>query len=169
MIWRVSVLSLLLLALTVAGRRVHRIDNAFWRSGREHAVDPLLLKAVAWQESRLRPDARGAAGEIGMMQIMPNTARHWAERTGQPVPDEKQLFRIRLNTSISAWYLRQGLDEFADTEDPLVYALAYYNAGPSRARAWRTQRPEEIPFTEFIPFPSTRRYVTNILQAYRGS
>jgi soluble lytic murein transglycosylase len=127
-----------------------------------HQVDVNLLLAVAYQESRMNPDARGAAGEIGMFQIMPNTAKHWAEVTGNAVPGERELFRVRTNAEIAAWYLRRGLDRFAHRADPLPFALAYYNAGPGRAVEWEQRLPDRMAFHEFIPFPSTRKYVMDI-------
>jgi soluble lytic murein transglycosylase len=153
---------------TAGGWWTYRIDRALWKAGQHHQIDPHLLRAVAMQESRMNPKAVGAAGEIGMMQIMPNTAKHWAQKTHQPIPTEKELFRLRTNTEISAWYLRQGLDEFAHMADPRPYALAYYNAGPGRVRSWVTQVPDGIDFADFIPFSSTRKYVKNILAMYRG-
>lgn len=160
--------ALLLLSFAGLGLWVHRIDRPMLKAGRQHRVDPLLLRAVAITESNLNPKAVGAAGEIGMFQIMPNTAKHWAQQTGHKVPTEKQLFRLKTNAAISAWYLREGLDEFADKEDPTAYALAFYNAGPSRVRAWQTQIPSGVSFVDSIPFPSTRRYVSKILGLYRG-
>ncbi|MCC5845232.1 MAG: lytic transglycosylase domain-containing protein [Verrucomicrobia bacterium] len=165
---RIALFSLPLLIGTPVLRRAHQTDRALLTASREHRVDWRLLRAVAIQESRMNPRARGAAGEIGMFQIMPNTARHWAERTENPVPTEEELFNITLNARISAWYLRQGLDEFADREDPVPFALAYYNAGPSRIRAWAREVDTTEELLAFIPFPSTRAYVTRILQLYRN-
>ena len=145
----------------------HRFESAMWQVGKKHQVDARLLRAVAITESNLNPKAVGAAGEIGMFQIMPNTAKHWALTTNQPIPSEKQLFRVKTNANISAWYIREGLDEYADKEDPTAYALAYYNAGPSRVRVWQNQIPAGISFVDAIPFPSTRRYVNKILGIYR--
>jgi len=165
---RIALFSLPLLIGSALLHRAHPVDRALLTASREHRVDWRLLRAVAIQESRMNPRARGAAGEIGMFQIMPNTARHWAERTENPVPTEAELFNVTLNARISAWYLRQGLDEFADRADPLPFALAYYNAGPSRIRAWarEVETPEEL--LAFIPFPSTRTYITRILDLYRN-
>jgi soluble lytic murein transglycosylase-like protein len=139
-----------------------QLDRTIINVARQQGVSPFLLHSVAVQESNLNPVAEGAAGEIGMFQIMPNTAKHWAERTGKPIPTEEELFRVSLNAEISAWYLRQGLDEFADTEDPLAAALAYYNAGPSRARRWLEDLPDGIAFEDYIPFSSTRKYVKQV-------
>ncbi|WFB36782.1 transglycosylase SLT domain-containing protein [Kiritimatiellota bacterium B12222] len=163
------VFTLLLCGMTAVGLWYHRIDHAMIWAGNKHQVDPLLLRAVGIQESRLNPKAKGAAGEIGMFQIMPNTAKHWARETNHPIPSEKELFRLKVNANISAWYLAEGLAEFSDKPDPLAYTLAHYNAGPTRVRKWENEVPDGIPFVETIPFPSTRRYVTRILSTYRGS
>ncbi|MCC5847315.1 MAG: transglycosylase SLT domain-containing protein [Verrucomicrobia bacterium] len=141
-------------------------DRGILRAAALYRLDPRLLVAVAMRESRMSQQARGAAGEIGMFQIMPNTARHWAQVTGNPVPTEPELFDVNLNAEISAWYLRRGLDAFAHRANPLPFALAYYNAGPSRAQAWERQTPEnEQNILPYIPFASTREYVRVITEA----
>jgi len=165
---RMALFGLPLLLGTLALRHAHRTDAALLGAAAAESLDWRLLRAVAMQESRMNPRARGAAGEIGMFQIMPNTARHWAQRTGHPNPTEEELFAVRLNARISAWYLRQGLAEFAHRSDPLPFALAYYNAGPARIRAWESKMADDDELIPHIPFPSTRSYVTNILQALRG-
>lgn len=139
-----------------------RLDRVLVSAARAEGVDPLVLRSVAIQETNLNPKAKGAAGEIGLMQIMPNTAKHWAQETGNPVPTERELFRPSLNARISAWYIGQGLQEFSDTEDPLAASLAYYNAGPTRARKWLSEVPEGIAFEDYIPFSSTRKYVKQV-------
>jgi len=154
--------ALLLVSGIALGWWNFRLDRVMVNAARAEGIDPLLLRSVAIQETNLNPRAEGAAGEIGLFQIMPNTAKHWAQRTENPVPTEADLFRPELNARISAWYLRQGLDEFAETDDPLAYALAYYNAGPSRARTWRKNLPEGVAFEDYIPFSSTRKYVKSV-------
>lgn len=139
-----------------------RLDRAIVNAAHRGGISPHLLRSIGIQESRLDPTAEGASGEIGMFQIMPITAQHWAEQTDNPVPTRDELFRVPLNAEISAWVLRQGLDEFRDTPDPLAAALAYYNAGPSRARQWLRDLPEGIAFEDYIPFSSTRKYVKQV-------
>lgn len=162
------IFSALLLLFTVGGWWTYRIERALLRAGRLYDIDWHFLRAVAMQETRMNPKAVGAAGEIGLFQIMPNTAKHWSRETNRPVLNEKQLFNLKNNAEISAWYLRQGINRFSEQEDPLPYALAYYNAGPSRAIRWAEELPEGVPFANYIPFSSTRKYVTNILEIYRG-
>jgi soluble lytic murein transglycosylase-like protein len=159
---------ILLLAGCVWLQQQHRLDAAFLHAANHHGIDWRLLRAVAMQESRMNPLARGKAGEIGMFQVMPITARHWAEVHKRAPPSEEELFRPRLNADIAAWYLRRGLDRFAHHKDPLPFALAYYNAGPSRVVAWEQQLPNDIDFRDFIPFPSTRIYVRSILASLEG-
>jgi len=169
-----------LITFTGAGLWLYRAEHALLRQGPIGSVeqslsraasmynlDVALLQAVAYQESRMNPDARGRAGEIGMFQIMPGTAEHWAEVTGNPVPTERQLFQVRTNAEIAAWYLRRGIDRFDHRADPLPFALAYYNAGPTRAITWEKNLPRDVAFHEYIPFPTTRKYVLDITRRFR--
>ena len=183
--WRRVVSGGLLAGMAAGGQWVYRVEREWLQEGpltnkldereramasaaRQFNLNPGLLEAVAMRETGMDPRARGAAGEIGMFQIMPNTARHWAERTGNPMPTEEELFAVELNTRIAAWYLRQGLDRFAHQAEPLPYALAYYNAGPSRALQWERDLPEGESFTERIPYPGTKDYVKEILSRLRN-
>src|SRR3954447_15212183 len=59
-------------------KREHRQDKNILAAARKHGIDPALVKAVIWQESRFDADARGGKGEIGLMQIMPGTGLEWA-------------------------------------------------------------------------------------------
>lgn len=145
-------------------RRLPKNDRALIRAAVLYDLDPAVLVAVGTRESRMNPNARGAAGEIGMFQIMPQTARHWAQSTGNPEPSEGELFDVFLNAEISAWYLRLGLDAFSHRSDPLPFALAWYNAGPTNARAWERNTPENADFIPQITFASTRAYVRAILE-----
>jgi soluble lytic murein transglycosylase-like protein len=172
-----------LLAYTAGGMRVYKhrpsyltaedqsftsIEQAIQRASDMYQVEVRLLEAVAMQETRMNPSARGKAGEIGLFQIMPNTAKHWSEETDNPILTEKELFTPSRNAEIAAWYLRRALDRFTHRQNPLPFALAYYNAGPSRAVKWDKNLPNDMSFTDYIPFPSTRKYVTNILRMYHA-
>lgn len=89
------------------------------RKAKEKGIDPRLAVALAFQESRFKPDAVGAAGEIGLMQVRPTTA----EMLGFSADDLKDPAK---NIDIGLTYLKQGLDRHAG--DP-VLAVAGYNAG----------------------------------------
>lgn len=106
-------------------------------------IDPALLRALAWQESRGRVDAVSPKGALGQMQLMPATAA----MLGVDPRDPGQ------NIAGGAIYFRQQLDRFQSV--PL--ALAAYNAGPGAV----------IRFGGVPPFAETRRYVTDILARWR--
>lgn len=108
-----------------------------------HGLDPALLQAVAWQESRGRMSAVSVKGALGVMQLMPTTA---AELGVDPRD-------LASNIRGGAMYLRRQLDRFGSV--PL--ALAAYNAGPGAV-----QRYGGIP-----PFRETRDYVSKIMSRWR--
>lgn len=138
-----------------------RIRDATARYG----MDPALIKAVVWQESRFTPDAVGKAGEIGLMQITGPAAQEWAEAEGiAPMPKE-HLFDPRTNLLAGTWYLRRSLRRHPQADDPLPFALAEYNAGRGNVLKWLDGPAEtnSAAFIEAIGFPSTQAYVTSIL------
>jgi soluble lytic murein transglycosylase-like protein len=92
--------------------------GAFRRASRETGLPLSLLSAVAWEESRMNPNAVSGAGARGLLQIMPGTARALAIRENSP----------GTNIRAGARYLRQLINRFGGE---LELALAAYNAGPS--------------------------------------
>lgn len=104
-------------------------------------LSPALVEAVAWAESRHRSNAISPAGAIGVMQLMPETAR----RLGVQNPYDPVQ-----NISGGAAYLRAQLDRF---DNDLELALAAYNAGPGAV-----QRYGRVP-----PYRETEKYVRSIL------
>ncbi len=113
-----------------------------------YRLDPALLAAVIWQESRFRPAAVSSAGAVGLMQLLPSTARGIAQRTGGSAFVESDLYQPELNIRYGAWYLRHLLDKYGDTQ----LALAAYNAGQTNVDRWLADG-GGIRFTE------TRHYV----------
>jgi len=110
---------------------------------RRYDVDSVLLVAMIEAESSFNPNAISAVGAIGLMQVMPSTARIYSE--GDP-------FDPAVNVDIGARYLRSLLDQFGD----LPLALAAYNAGPGNVRRF-----EGVP-----PFRETRSYVQRVMARY---
>jgi soluble lytic murein transglycosylase-like protein len=106
-----------------------------------HGVDPALLEAVVWQESRWRAQAVSRKGAVGLAQLMPGTARELGVRDARDPA---------ANLDGGARYLRQMLDRFGGD---LVKALAAYNAGPRRV-----ERAGGVP-----PIAQTRNYVAAVL------
>lgn len=105
-----------------------------------YALDPKLVEAVAWRESRFRTEARSDKGAIGVMQLMPGTARDLGVDPHDPVQ----------NIRGGALYLRRMMSAFGGD---VRLALAAYNAGPAAVR-----RHGGVP-----PYAETQAYVTSIL------
>ncbi len=126
------------------------------------ALQPSWLYAVARQESAFMPDGRSRAGALGVMQVMPSTARRTARRFGIPLSSSWQLLDPETNIAIGTSYLAQMYRRYDGNR---VLASAAYNAGPARVDRW-LERSAPTPvdvWIESIPFRETRAYVQNVL------
>lgn len=141
-------------------------DQIIQEAARRNHVDPRLLKAVIWRESRFDPATEGKAGEVGLMQIMPNTAVvDWAKAKGRDVPYRGALFDPELNIEIGSWYLGRAIRRWNKYQDCYVLALCEYNAGLSRANKWKPADPSGD-VRRRISIPSTLNYVNDIMNRY---
>jgi soluble lytic murein transglycosylase len=133
----------------------------FDAASRSHDVDVTLLYGIARQESRFSPDIVSSAGAVGLMQLMPGTARWVAHQLGRKDYRAAAIADVELNTLFGAYYFKYWLERL----DRLpALAAAAYNAGPGRAQAWRPPVPlEGAVWVETIPFNETRDYVKKVL------
>ncbi len=124
-------------------------------------VAPELIWAIMRQESAFDAEATSPAGAVGLMQLMPETARTTAEAHGL-AHDDTKLTEPAHNVRVGALYVREVLDAM-HAHVPL--AIASYNAGPEAVRRWldRTQGAPLDVFVEAIPFAETRGYVVRVL------
>ena len=133
----------------------------FAAAAREQAADEALLFGIARQESRFVPDIVSSAGAVGLMQLMPPTARWVAKQLGRNDYRPAQISDVALNTQFGAFYYKYWLERL---ERMPALAAAAYNAGPNRAQAWRNGAPlEGAIWVESIPFNETRDYVKKVL------
>jgi len=141
-------------------------DKNILAASRKHGVDPALIKAVIWRESRFNPRARGTKGETGLMQIMENTGREWAGANRVALVSSHVLFDAEKNIDCGSWYLRKLLGRYQQTDNPLPYALADYNAGRGNVLKWMkgSATTNSVAFVEQIGFPSTREYVRAVMR-----
>jgi membrane-bound lytic murein transglycosylase MltF len=114
-------------------RKFEEVADLFRHYGRRYQLDPLLVMAQGYQESRLDHGARSRAGAVGIMQVLPATGRDM--RVGD-------VTRLEANIHAGVKYLRFVIDTFFADEpmDPLnkgLFAFAAYNAGPGRIRQLR--------------------------------
>ena len=118
---------------------------------RNYQLDPALLAAVIYQESKFHSDAKSDSGAIGLMQLQPETAKGIAIRTGGSRFQTSDLYNPEINVRYGSWYLRHLLDKYDDEKT----ALAAYNAGQRNVDDWRAEGKE-------IQFAETRAYVDRV-------
>ncbi len=133
----------------------------FAAAARDQAADEALLLGIARQESRFASDIVSSAGAVGLMQLMPATARWVAKQMGRSDYRPAQIAELPVNTQFGAYYFKYWQDRL---EGLPALAAAAYNAGPGRAQAWRNGAPlEGAVWVETIPFNETRDYVKKVL------
>ena len=118
---------------------------------KNYDLDPALLAAVIYQESKFRADAKSSSGAIGLMQLKPETAEGIAIRTGGTRFRTSDLYNPEINVRYGAWYLRHLLDKY-DNERT---ALAAYNAGQDNVDRW-------LASGSGIAYAETRAYVGHV-------
>jgi peptidoglycan lytic transglycosylase len=123
---------------------------------RNHDLDPALLAAVVYVESRFDPNARSAAGAVGLMQLLPATAKGIALRTGGTRFVVADLRDPEINVRYGSWYLDHLRDQYGDTK----LALAAYHAGQGNVERWQREGLG-------IVFAETRAYLNEVERVRR--
>lgn len=133
------------------------------KAAQQTSVNPLLIYAVARQESAFTPDAKSTAGAVGLMQLLPSTAKQTAQKNGLSFTPQ-DLIKPDKNIALGSRYLDHLLGVFDGNR---ILAAAAYNAGPSRVRKWlNKEKNAQLPYDvwiETIPYKETRGYVQNVL------
>ena len=182
---RFSLVLLFVLTIAAAGLYlfnrywIHRFDALIARQAAVYRQDPDLVWSIIYEETYFSPWKRGDAGEVGLMQVTPTVGREWAAETGMRELAEQMrrdpeaaLSDPERNIQVGCWYLEKIARDYRDTPGAEARVVAAYNAGPSRAAEWNKVPNGRKPLTadEFISridFPTTRAYVSNILERYR--
>ncbi len=146
-------------------------DSKYWKNiqkiSRQRGIDPLLVRAVIFQESRFKRDAIGKKGEVGLMQVhLKGAVADWAKAHGKKVPSHAALCDVDLNLEIGTWYLARALKRWEKYRDQIPLALVQYNAGATRADRWKPERLNGNVVPR-IKIAATRAYVVNIMARYR--
>ncbi|MBI4444483.1 MAG: lytic transglycosylase domain-containing protein [Acidobacteria bacterium] len=149
--------------------RTIRYDSLIRRYCAQYNLDFHLVKSIIFEESTFNPSARGQAGELGLMQIMPYVGEEFSRVRGYTAYNPVQLLDPEHNIEVGCWYLRTSFDRYTRYSDPLPYALARYNAGESRVNRWMRASVSEPPhsFLDEIDFPQTRSYVLRVIERSR--
>ncbi len=135
-----------------------RHDDIIRQQAADKSLDPALIAAVIYAESRFVPGRTSAAGAQGLMQITPETAKDIARRSGGTTFVLEDLDTPQVNISYGSYLLRELLDRYDGDE---AAALAAYNAGPGNVDRWGGSSLT----VEDIPFPETRAYGEKVLDA----
>ena len=158
---------------------IHRYDALIARQAAVYRLDPDLVWSIIYEETYFRPWRKGDAGEVGLMQVTPAVAREWAAETGMRSFEEQMrrdpegaLRSPERNIQVGCWYLEKIAKDYRGTPGWEARVVAAYNAGPSRAADWNRVAPGQRPlsadeFVARIDIPSTRSYVSSVLERYR--
>jgi len=130
-------------------------------ASKQKQVDPALISAIVFVESRFNPKAQSSKGALGLMQVMPQTGKWVAEKIALPDFTDHNLLNPNLNIDIGIWYFRYLIDHFNQNE---ALALAAYNAGMGYVERWIQSKlwDGNLVQLEKIPFPETRKYLFRI-------
>lgn len=122
-------------------------------------LDPYLISAIIYEESRFKKDSRSSAGAIGLMQIMPETAR-WIGSRSEIDVDEGSLLVPEENIALGTWYFSWLLDKYENE----TLALAAYNGGDKNIDMWLEENDNisDEKFIEKIPFKETKDFVERV-------
>ena len=134
--------------------------NEISAGAKQNRLDEAWVYGIVRQESRFYSEAKSRVGAMGLMQLMPATARWIAQRLGVNNFRASDATTVDTNTAFGTYYMRHVLDDLGHA----VMATAGYNAGPSRAKRWRDTKPlEGAIYVESIPLGETRDYVKKVM------
>jgi soluble lytic murein transglycosylase len=133
------------------------------KAARDTALSEYFIFAIARQESAFKTDAKSPNGAMGLMQLLPSTAKSTAKKSGLHFTQNDLLLPAK-NITLGSHYLDHLLDTFSGNR---ILAAAAYNAGPTKVKQWLSKDDNsKLPYDvwiETIPYKETRNYVQNIL------
>ncbi|HEY7633151.1 MAG TPA: lytic transglycosylase domain-containing protein [Thermoleophilaceae bacterium] len=136
-------------------------EDIIRQQAEDKGLDPALIAAVIYQESKFR-DRTSSAGAKGLMQLLPGTAEFIAHKSGGTAFELQDLGTPQINIAYGSWYLRYLIGRYNGNQ---VLAIAAYNAGEDNVDKWvaKAGGPASFDVNEDIPFPETRAYVQGVL------
>ena len=155
----------------VAGQRWSALDYRFpkpfltlYQKYSSYSNVPIsFLYGISRQESMLNPDIKSPVGAVGLMQLMPGTAKMVSRKNNWSYSGTGDLVVPENNIRLGSAYLKDMLDRFDNNR---ILAAAAYNAGPGRINIWKSKDGkgrDAAMYVENIPFKETRQYVQNVL------
>jgi soluble lytic murein transglycosylase len=137
-----------------------RHEDIIRQQAAEKNLDPALIAAVIYQESKFR-DRTSSAGAKGYMQLLPGTAEFIAHKSGGTRFELQDLGTPQINIAYGSWYLRYLIERYNGNK---TLAVAAYNAGEDNVDKWVSAAggPDKFDASRDIPFPETRAYVQGV-------
>lgn len=134
------------------------------KASKRFNLDPYLILAIIREESRFDKNAFSPAGALGLMQLLPETARIKGKKIGITLTKDSEIFEPDKNIFIGSFYLKNLIEEFGNP----VLAIAAYNAGEKAVATWIKENSyKDIDeFLEDIPYGETKAYVQRVLTSY---
>lgn len=134
------------------------------RAASKFGIDPAWVLAITRQESAFKREAKSHQGALGLMQLMPGTARYIAKKVQYPYQGTQQLLEPQHNIMLGTAYINYLHRSFSSHP---VLSTAAYNAGPARIAKWLPAQSMPVDqWIELIPYTETRDYVTNVMTYY---
>ena len=159
-------------AIMTVAQTAHRSDydvrfptpfrEAVFNNASSNGISPSLIYGIARRESAFRPNARSSVGALGLMQLMPGTARLESRLLGRQRPTYSEILDEKNNILLGSSYVTRMLERFGGNH---ALAMAAYNAGPRRVDSW-IPKSEPVPsdlWIDTLPFKETREYVRAVL------
>lgn len=145
--------------------RERRYDRFIVAAAQKYKIDPALIKAICWRESRFHPNVHGKAGELGLMQVRSTAAQEWANAEQIRDFHHQSCLSPETNILVGTWYLQHVLKRYKQTDNPVAYALADYNAGRGNVLKWivGSASTNSAAFVSNIRFPTTLDYVHAVM------
>lgn len=144
-------------------------------SAENYKLDPYLISSIIRVESNYKPDLISKKGAVGLMQIMPETAKWIIDQGGYDNLSLQSLQIPEINIDMGAWYLQsltvQHKRYLADESklNQLAILAAAYNAGPGNLRKWLDAGEWNGKYSSIgkIPFGETRHYIQRVIYYYK--
>lgn len=131
---------------------------------KKNRIDSAIVISILKEESYFNPKAASSSDAYGLMQLLPSTAAHIANRKGLSYTGKKCLFDPQTNIKLGSTYLKSLYDDSGN----MLYAVASYNAGPGAVQKWLSQSKtyDMDEFVEDIPYQETQTYVKKVFRSY---
>ncbi|QOR36443.1 lytic transglycosylase domain-containing protein [Clostridium sp. 'deep sea'] len=139
--------------------------DIIWQHATETGLDPYFIASIIRTESNFVPRALSKSGAIGLMQLMPNTAKWVADKVELKIAKNEDLYDPNTNIKLGTFYIKHLLNKYNNNT---AMALAAYNSGMGRVKEWINEGiwNGSISTANEIPYDETRHFVRKVLRSY---